>query len=84
MKFSLLDILLICLAIGGVLVSIRTNQLGPHHIKTVIGNRVISETVTTNPAYVTFLHRTNITSAGITFTAVPVTNYHWKIWSIWK
>ena len=62
------------------LLAFREYQHKPHRIVTSINGQVLGSFTTTNPAYVTYEHRWEVTSNGLELRNLPVTNYYWHIW----
>jgi hypothetical protein len=62
----------------------REEQLAPHHIRRTYCGRVLDDFYTTNPEYVVMTSFTNVTMSGFVVTHMPVTNYWWHTWGIFK
>lgn len=67
-----------------LLLSIGTNQLSPHKVTVSMAGKVWSERWVTNPEYVTFEYKTQVSSNGLQYIPVPKTNYYWRVWEIFK
>jgi len=77
-------LLLAGLIAGAWLVAVRDSQLCPHRVTTSINGRVISSMMVTNPAYMDWETKEIITTNGLEYRQVPVTNYYWQVWSLFK
>jgi hypothetical protein len=75
---------ILALMVGGWLCAIKESQLRPHVVTTSINGHVLSSVTLTNPEYTTFVTRDKWTTNGLGYELVPVTNYFWTVWSIFK
>jgi hypothetical protein len=69
---------------GAWLVAVRDSQLRPHRVTTSINGRVISSMMATNPAYVEWQTKEIVTTNGLEYRQVAVTNFYWHVWSMFK
>jgi hypothetical protein len=77
-------LLLAGLIAGAWLVAVRDSQRCPHRVTTSINGRVISSMMVTNPAHIEWQTKQVFTTNGLEYRQVPVTNYYWQVWSIFK
>lgn len=59
-------------------------QHSPHRVRSTYCGKVLADFTATNPEYVTLKWEHKLTSNGMEQVAVPVTNYYWKVWSIFR
>jgi hypothetical protein len=74
-------VLIVC-AMGLALV--RQNQLGKHTIRNFVAGHQVGSFETTNPVYVTFAWHYGLTNGVVVQEPLRVTNYYWRVWSIFK
>lgn len=83
-SFSLLfDFLAVALFVVVYLWVESVQQKAPHHVQSyVMGNRLVADFWTTNPAFCEWVDGP---APGSPFgTAHLVTNYYWSVWSMFK
>lgn len=79
-----INLLLAFVVVAIFFAAVRENQLAPHLVVSKIGTKEMSRQWVTNPAYVSFRWETKPSSNGLDFIAIPETNYHWKVWRIFR
>jgi len=74
----------IILAAGVWLVAVKNSQFAPHHITGDLNGKLVCDFWTTNPVHIVYQTQLVPTINGLQFKDVPVTNYYWHVWSIFK
>ncbi len=64
--------------------AIRQAQLQPHRITRSINGQVIGSFMATNPAHVDWETKEIITTNGLEYRQVAVTNFYWHVWRMFK
>ena len=75
---------IVLLIAGDWLSAVKDSQFAPHHITARLGAVNLVDFWTTNPAYISYSNESLITSTGLVRVDVPLTNYYWHVWPIFK
>jgi hypothetical protein len=85
-KFNSAIIILCVLVIIALywLYAVRDSQLAPHRITETLDGKIVGDFWATNPIHFTYETKLVLTTNGLQFKDVPVTNYYWHIWPIFQ
>lgn len=81
MVFDGVLVVILCVLVLGV---IRRNQLGIHTVRNYVAGWQVGSFDTTNPVYYTMAWRYVATNGTVVQMPERITNYYWRVWSIWR